>query len=341
MLGKTTLKILVCDPAIRAATFVIWFTLSLGKVRIQNLNFGEQKFLPIQRLFILTAFVASFILCSLSLKAQDLQLDSTLLTATDVATGLIVPWEVTYGPDDHLWVTERRGNVLRINPENRNIVTILNYQSQVEGGNSEYGMLGMALHPYFLNTSLLYVVYCYSQGGIRERLSSFEWDGTALVNETILLDEIQGGNIHDGSRLLITTDNKILMTTGDRGNSSLSQNRNSLNGKILRLNLDGTIPTDNPDPESYIYSFGHRNPQGLAYGPGGQIYSSEHGAQQSNEFNLIGPDANYGWPAVQGACNTPAEQTFCSAKSWPAGLYFIRATNGTGTITRTFTKVGR
>lgn len=265
-----------------------------------------------RHLFFLATIVFAFLQPITALQAQDLQLDSTLLTATDVATGLQVPWEVKYGPDDHLWVTERRGNILRINPENGNTVTILNHQSTVTGGNSEYGMLGMALHPDFLNTPLLYVVYCYDQGGIRERLSSFEWNGTELVNEAILFDEIQGGNIHDGSRLLITTDNKILMTTGDRGNSSLSQNKSVLNGKILRLNLDGSIPADNPDPNSYVYSFGHRNPQGLTYGPNGQIYSSEHGAQQSDEFNLIGPDANYGWPTVQGACNTPAEQTFCT-----------------------------
>lgn len=265
-----------------------------------------------RHLFFWAALLVASVQLPITLQAQDLQLDSTLLTATDVATGLVVPWEVKYGPDDHLWVTERRGNILRINPENGNIVTILNHQSTVTGGNSEYGMLGMALHPDFLNTPLLYVVYCYDQSGIRERLSSFEWNGTELVNETILFDEIQGGNIHDGSRLLITTDNKILMTTGDRGNSSLSQNKNSLNGKILRLNLDGSIPDDNPDPASYVYSFGHRNPQGLTYGPNGQIYSSEHGAQQSDEFNLIGPDTNYGWPNVQGACNTAAEQTFCN-----------------------------
>lgn len=268
-----------------------------------------------KHLIFLAALVATFIQSPLQLQAQDLQLDSTLLTATDVATGLVVPWEVKYGPDDHLWVTERRGNILRINPTNGNTVTVLNHQTQVEGGTSEYGMLGLALHPDFLSTPTVYVVYCYSQGGIRERLSSFDWNGTELSNETILFDEIQGGNIHDGSRLLITTDNKILMTTGDRGNSSLSQNMNSLNGKILRLNLDGSIPSDNPDPASYVYSFGHRNPQGLAYGPGGQIYSSEHGAQQSDEFNLIGPNSNYGWPNVQGACNTASEQAFCAANA--------------------------
>lgn len=248
--------------------------------------------------------------------AQDVQLDSTLLTATDLATGLQVPWEITWGPDDHLWVTERRGRILRIDPTNGNTVTVLNYEEEVLEESSEYGMLGMALHPDFQNTPLVYVVYCYAQGfSIRERISSFRWNGVMLSDEEILLNDIPGGGIHDGSRILITTDEKILMTTGDRGSSQLSQDMSSLNGKILRMNLDGTIPEDNPIQDSYIYSYGHRNPQGLAYGPNGQIYSSEHGAQQSDEFNLIEENRNYGWPNVQGACNTGSEIAFCDANN--------------------------
>lgn len=258
-----------------------------------------------------------FLLLNQPAAAQDIQLDSTLLTASDLATGLQVPWEIKWGADDHLWVTERRGRILRIDPTSGNTVTVLNYEDEVLEESSEYGMLGLALHPDFLNTPLVYVVYCYSGGGfsIRERLSSFRWNGTELTDETIIFNDIPGGGIHDGSRLLITTDEKILMTTGDRGSSDLSQDMNSLNGKILRMNLDGTLPEDNPIADSYIYSYGHRNPQGLAYGPNGQIYSSEHGAQQSDEFNLIEPDRNYGWPIVQGACNTSSEMVFCDANN--------------------------
>jgi glucose/arabinose dehydrogenase len=245
--------------------------------------------------------------------AQHIQLDSTLLTASDLATGLQVPWEVKWGGDDHLWVSERRGRILRIDPENGNTETVLNHENEVLSTGGEYGMLGLALHPQFPGTPLVYVVYCYSGGGniIRERLSSFRWNGTALSDEEILLNDIPGAGIHDGSRLLMTTDDKILMTTGDRGSSNLAQDMNSLNGKILRMNLDGTIPADNPTPGSYIYSYGHRNPQGLTYGPNGQIYSSEHGASTSDEFNLIEENRNYGWPNVEGACNTGSEQAFC------------------------------
>lgn len=269
--------------------------------------------------FIYSSFllILFFSISTSAIQAQNIQLDSTLLTASNLATGLQVPWEVKWGGDDHLWVTERRGIISRINPETGNTETVLDYRNEVLEESSEYGMLGMALHPDFPTTPLVYVVYCYSSGGfnIRERLSSFSWDGTVLSNEEVLLNDVPGAGIHDGSRLLMTTDNKILMTTGDRGSSSTSQDMNSLNGKILRLNMDGTIPDDNPVPGSYIYSYGHRNPQGLTYGPNGQIYSSEHGAQSSDEFNLIEENRNYGWPNVQGACNTGSEISFCNANN--------------------------
>ncbi|MEM7040685.1 MAG: PQQ-dependent sugar dehydrogenase, partial [Bacteroidota bacterium] len=185
----------------------------------------------------------------------------------------------------------------------------------VESG-SEPGLLGMALHPDFLNTPTVYLAYTYVNGfSVEEKLVSYTWNGTMLTGETTLLSGIDGGGIHNGARLLITTDNKILMTTGDVGSGNLSQNSGSLNGKILRINMNGSIPSDNPTPGNYIYSTGHRNPQGLAYGPNGQIYSSEHGAQQSDEFNIIEAGRNYGWPSVQGACNTSAEIAFCNANN--------------------------
>jgi len=197
------------------------------------------------------------------------------------------------------------------------MTTILNIQSTVESG-GEPGMLGMTLHPDFENTPLVYVVYNFlPSGGFTpaERLVSYEWNGTELVNEVILLDNIPGGGIHNGSRLLMMEDMTILMSTGDRGSGDLSQDLNSLNGKILRLNLDGSIPTDNPYENSYVYSYGHRNPQGLCHGPNGLVYSSEHGAQQSDELNIIAPMRNYGWPFVEGQCNTTAEMNFCESNN--------------------------
>ena len=238
---------------------------------------------------------------------------NTTLTERAVAIGLEVPWEILWGPDDHIWATERRGRVLRINPENGNFVTVLDIESKVLSG-GEPGLLGMALHPDFQNEPKVYLVYNYEEGfSIKERLVRFDWDGEALTNESILLNSINGGNIHNGSRLLIDPDGKILMTTGDRSSAAVAQDLDDLSGKLLRINLDGSIPDDNPIPGSYVYSYGHRNAQGLAFGPNGQLYSSEHGAQASDEFNLIEPNRNYGWPNVQGACNTTSEINFCNS----------------------------
>ena len=256
-----------------------------------------------------------FTLATLNLIGQDVIVGNTTLTMRNVATGLEIPWDILWGADDHIWANERRGRVLRVEPVTGNIQTVLNIESQVQGGpDGEPGMLGMTLHPEFNNTPLVYIVYTYgSFFNVRERLVSYEWNGTVLENEVILLNNISGFRIHDGSRIIVTTDNKILMTVGDRGNIDLPQDMTSLNGKILRINMDGTIPADNPDPTSYVFSIGHRNPQGLCMGPDGIIYSSEHGPENSDEVNIIEANKNYGWPNVQGACDTPDEVFFCDS----------------------------
>ena len=247
----------------------------------------------------------------LSLNAQEVTIGNTTLTPRDVATGLQIPWELVYGPDDHLWVTERRGQILRIEPESGTTNTVLDIRGTVSNP-SEAGMLGMVLHPQFDTNPYIYVVYTYGPNfSPIERLSRFEWNGEELINEMVLLDDIPAFRIHSGSRLIITPDQKILMTTGDRGDTDLPQVKSSINGKVLRINLDGSVPDDNPFGDSYVYSYGHRNPQGLCMAPNGIIYSSEHGPDNSDELNIIQPGLNYGWPLVQGACNTQFEQSVC------------------------------
>ncbi len=244
---------------------------------------------------------------------KTLTLETTVLTESEVAVGLDIPWELSWGPDDHLWLTEREGSVKRVDPQTGVVTTVLDLTDEVLS-TQESGLLGMALHPDFDSSPYVYLVYTYEQGfSLTERLVRYTWDGSQLMDQVILLDEIRAGNIHNGSRLVISPDLKLFMTTGDVGNSDLSQDQDAINGKLLRVNLDGSIPSDNPDPNSYVYSYGHRNSQGLTYGPNGQLYSSEHGAQSSDELNLIEVDRNYGWPNVEGACNTSVEQSFCNA----------------------------
>lgn len=262
---------------------------------------------------LLPIILLTFISIQFTLEAQTtVEVGNTTLTERQVATGLELPWEILWGPDDFIWVTERTGKVKRINPENGNTNTILDLSDDIFGGSGEPGLLGMALHPDFENTAQVFLVYTYWQGNSRrEKLVTLDWDGSMLSNEQIVLDNINAANIHNGSRLLFLPDNTLLMTTGDVGNGSNSLNLSSLNGKTLRLNMDGTIPADNPDPTKYYYTFGNRNAQGLCMAPNGKIYASEHGQNHSDEVNLIEANGNYGWPEVEGPCDTSIEMNYC------------------------------
>lgn len=248
---------------------------------------------------------------------NTLTLDSTTLTKKELITGVQIPWELKWGPDDYLWFTQRNGMIFRSDPNTGNTTEILDHRTFVrneddEGDGSEYGMLGMCFHPDFENTPKVYVVYNYDNP-IMEKLVSFEWDGDTLRNEEILLDGIEGFTYHNGSRLLMTMDEKILMSTGDVTIPQNGQKMDTYNGKYLRINLDGSIPEDNPFPDSYIYSFGHRNSQGIAYGPGGKLYISEHGTMVSDELSILEAGGNYGWANVLGYCDTNVEINFCNA----------------------------
>ncbi len=260
---------------------------------------------------ILITLILSLLLTTFSESAQSqVTIDETVVDTNTVITGLDIPWEVLYGPDGWLWVTERYGRVSRVNPETGEQDIILDH-SGVVVQQGESGMLGMALHPDFPEDPRVYIVYTYSSGGIKEKLVHFTYDGTGLTNETVLIENIQGNSTHNGSRLLFAPDGKLLMTTGDAQNLSAPQNPEHLSGKILRLNHDGSIPEDNPFPNSYVYTWGHRNAQGLAFGISGTLYSSEHGPSTDDEINIIEAGRNYGWPDVNGFCDTPGEQDFC------------------------------
>ncbi len=245
------------------------------------------------------------------------QVGSTTVTASALATGLHVPWELLWGPDNFLWMTERNGRISRVNPTTGQVLPLLTISEVTESGES--GLLGLALHPDLLSTApYVYAVYNYTAGGaLKEKLVRLTYSASAgtLGSPLVLLDNISSVTTHNGSRLLILPDRTLLMTTGDAQNQPEAQSTTSLNGKVLRLNLDGTIPANNPTAGSRLYTFGHRNPQGIVQAPSGKIYSSEHGPDNDDEVNLIEPGRNYGWPTVMGFCNLPAEQTFCTANN--------------------------
>ncbi len=227
--------------------------------------------------------------------------------------GLNYPWELVWGPDNFIWMTERGGRISRVNPVTGAVIPLLTITEVVSI--NEGGLLGMALHPDFLTSPYVYVSYDYmNAGNYREKIVRFTYNGSTLVNPLTLLDNIHASPIHNGSRLIITPDLKLFITTGDASDQTLPQNTAALNGKILRLNLDGSIPADNPVAGNPYWTFGHRNPQGLVYA-NNILYSSEHGPSNDDEINIIEKGRNYGWPNVEGFCDSPAEQVFCAANN--------------------------
>jgi aldose sugar dehydrogenase len=218
------------------------------------------------------------------------------------------PWEILWGKDNHIWMTERGGRILRIEPRTGARAFSFTIPDVVSFG--EGGLLGMVQHPDFSTNGFLYVVYNYRKNGVYiQKVVRYVYQTNSLINPIVLVDNIPAANIHNGSRLFIAND-KLFISTGDAAIPSLAQDTASLSGKILRINLDGSIPADNPFPNNRIWSYGHRNPQGMIVA-NNKLYTSEHGANIEDEINIIEKGRNCGWPSVEGPCNG-VELNFCS-----------------------------
>jgi len=268
--------------------------------------------------FILVGAVLSILLSSACKKNSsdtntDEQAGDTELSATVLTQQLIFPWEILWGPDNMLWITERGGKISRINPGNGQVtplLTITEVRSQGEGG-----LLGIVLHPDFATMPEVFVAYNYDRNGTyTEKIVKYTYSGGTLNNAVVLLDNIPAAGIHNGCRLAISPDRKLYITTGDASVASQAQNLGSLSGKILRINLDGSIPADNPNSGSPVWSFGHRNAQGLVFA-NNRLYSSEHGNSTDDEINIIQKGRNFGWPNVEGYCSTGTEPAFCTTNN--------------------------
>jgi len=220
-----------------------------------------------------------------------------------IAENLEVPWEIAFAPDGRIFFTERIGTLRviedgKLNPEP---VTILDV------GTVEGGLLGLALDPNFEQNHFLYLYYTYFEFPFTyNKVVRYTESNNALLDEFILVDKIPGGVVHDGGRIKFGPDEKLYITTGDAGNADSAQDLNSLGGKILRINSDGSIPSDNPFSDSLVFSYGHRNPQGIDWDPiTGKLVSAEHGPSGErgfahDEINVIESGKNYGWPKVIG-----------------------------------------
>lgn len=211
---------------------------------------------------------------------------------------LQTPWEITFLPDGRLLITERSGSLVLIDADSERIPIV----GVLEQGES--GLLGLAFHPEFDQNGLLYLYMSYQgAGSLLNRVERYQFDGKVLSDRMVIIDQIPGDVNHDGGRIEFGPDGLLYITTGDASYGHNAQDINSLAGKILRLHDDGTIPADNPFGNA-VYSYGHRNPQGLAWDEQGQLWSTEHGpsglGSGYDELNLIEIGGNYGWPDIQG-----------------------------------------
>ena len=259
----------------------------------------------------------------------------TSFSSRVVASGLGAPWEVVWGPDDHLWITERTGRrVIRVNPGTGTVTPALSLADEIydPGESWHEGLLGLALDPGLLKGSgrdYVYIAYTYDADAgpalvrrLKVRRYTYDKTKSTLGSPLDIITNLPAHDDHGGGRVAFGPDQKLYVTRGDGGANWLANyciaNRaqdlptsaqlaardwSTYEGKILRLNLDGSIPADNPTingVRSHIFTYGHRNPQGLGFGPNGLLYSSEHGPGTDDELNLIVAGGNYGWPHIAG-----------------------------------------
>lgn len=220
-----------------------------------------------------------------------------------VLENLNIPWSIAFLDDKDAVMTERNGSLSLVSlngkAQKREIEQI------AINADGEGGLLGVAVHPNFNKNNFIYIYFTYGQGSnILNKVERYEFDreNVSLSNRRTIIDKIPGNQNHNGGRLKFGPDKKLYIATGDAQEPQLSQDRDSLAGKVLRLNDDGSIPKDNPFDDSPVYSLGHRNPQGMAWHPEtNDMYATEHGQSANDEVNKIEAGKNYGWPDIIGS----------------------------------------
>lgn len=272
-----------------------------------------------------------------------------------VAQNLEVPWSIVFLPNNDILFTERKGTVKLIS--NNNISTVINIPDVLEYG--EGGLMGMTLHPNFTQNKSIYFMYTYLGSGNNtlNRVVRFKFNNNTLSEKTIIVDAIPGAIYHNGGRIKFGPDGFLYITTGDSLEPSLAQNTNSLAGKILRVTDVGQPAPGNPF-SNLVYSYGHRNPQGLTWDLEGRLWETEHGRSNPSgfdEINIIQKGKNYGWPEIQGSEKrlgmesplaqsgnetwAPADAVFYKNSFFYTGLkgqalYELKIENGNAVITK-------
>ncbi len=272
-----------------------------------------------------------------------------------VAQGLEIPWSIVFTSPERLLISERPGRVRELVDGQLNPDALYTFTDVVTV--EETGLMGMVLDPNYSENKTLYACYTSQDAnGMFDRVVRMTDNGDSLTLDGVLLEGIPAAMYHAGCRLGIGPDEKLYITSGDARVPSSAQDLDSLAGKILRINLDGSIPSDNPFADSPVYSYGHRNPQGIAWQPEtGLLYATEHGPSGSDgpeggdEINLIQAGANYGWPLVSHDATlegtespliqftpaaAPASAMFYSGEVLPMfdGKFFFGALRGEGVV---------
>lgn len=239
-----------------------------------------------------------------------------------VVQDLDIPWEVAFLPNNEFLITERPGRLLRIGKDKK-VIEIQGVQHVGEGG-----LMGLALHPDFEKNQLLYLYFTTGERGrLTNQLERYKLVENSLSEKKVILSGVLGSSNHDGGRIMFGPDGLLYIGTGDAEQSNLAQDTKSLNGKILRIKDDGSIPKDNPFGNA-VYSYGHRNVQGLAWDDKGNLWATEHGQSDLDELNLIEKGKNYGWPVIQGdekrsGMVTPIVNSGANETWAPAGAVFL------------------
>jgi len=221
-----------------------------------------------------------------------------------VAKNLEVPWSIAIAPDGRMLFTERPGRVRVIEKGTLRAEPLYVVKDVAQRG--EIGLMGLELHPDFAKNRLLYLSYGIERGGkLVVDVVRFRETGSALVELRPIIRDLPAARYHAGCRLKFGPDRKLYITTGDATDREIAQDLANLGGKILRVNDDGSIPADNPWPRSPVWTYGHRNPQGLAWDPvSGLLFETEHGPSGfdggtgGDEVNIIEKGKNYGWPVI-------------------------------------------
>jgi glucose/arabinose dehydrogenase len=252
-----------------------------------------------------TAPVASSTATSTPTGAPDLN------APEELAHGIDVPWGLTFLPGGDALIAEREtARILRLTPgsgQARQVYKVPGVAAVGEGG-----LLGLAASPNFAKDNLIYAYFTAEQDN---RIVRFRLDGDEPPE--VILDGLAKASFHNGGRIAFGPDGMLYVGTGDAGNKPNSQDRASLNGKILRLRPDGKPAPGNPTAGSPVYSLGHRNVQGLAWDAKGRLFAAEFGQNELDEVNLIKPGRNYGWPIVEGTGDTQGGRYTNPLVTWP------------------------